>query len=401
MPDGRWAIVILLSLLAAMSAGCRDTHHSAEQPRAAIAVRDTTANELRSGLPRVAVIDTATTNVAWFIAGMAPLAGSGLDSLTSTATWREYHQMSDRAWRDFLTHQYAGVRRFSATIPAIVDSGATVLYPFSGPDLLYVHAMFPTAERYVMFGLEPPGAVPDLDAVAAGDVQEVMQAAAASIEEIISCSFFRTIDMRTEMSTSHLQGTLPIVMQLAVRTGNHIVDVRFFSLDADGRPVYREAPAAEATGYGTGFELELSDADDGSTRHTVVYLCCDASDNGMAGSGKRAGEYLQRIDGQVVCYIKAASYLMHKSYFSNIRSLILARSALIVQDDSGIPFRFFTPDVWMVHLYGSYTEPIDMFKEFTQDDLVAAYSARTAELGVRFGYLRQSAVQVAVKRRGP
>ncbi len=401
MPDGRWAIVFLLPLLAAMSAGCRDTRHSAGQAQAAVAVRDTTVEELHSTLPRVTAIDTATTNVARFIAGMEPLAGSGLDSLTNTAAWRGYHQISDRAWRDFLTHQYASVRRFSATIPETTDSNATVLYPFSGPDLLYVHAMFPTAERYVMFGLEPPGAVPDLDAVAARDVQEVVQAAAASIEEIISCSFFRTIDMRTELATDHLLGTLPIVMQLAVRTGNYIVGVRFFSLDVDGVPAYREAPVADTTGYGTGFELKLCDADDGSTRHTVVYLCCDASDSGMAGRGKGVGEYLRQVDDQAVCYIKAASYLMHKSYFSNIRSLILARSALIVQDDSGIPFRYFTPDVWTVHLYGSYTKPIDMFKEFTQDDLVAAYSARTEDLGVRFGYLRQSAVQVAVRRRDP
>lgn len=401
MYNERWAIMILLSLLAAVSAGCRDPHYSAEQAQAAIAVRDTTVEELRSELPRRAAIDTATTNVARFIAGLVPLSGSGLDSLTSTAAWLEYRQISDRAWRNFMTHQYASVRRFSATIPATVEPRATVLYPFSGPDLLYVHAMFPAAERYVMFGLEPPGAVPDLNAVAAVDVQEVMKAAAASIEEIISCSFFRTIDMRTELATNHLLGALPIIMQLAVRTGNHVVGVRFFSLDVGGVPVYRETPAAETAGYGTGFELELSDADDGSTRHTVVYLCCDASDNGMAGSGKRVGDYLRQVDDQAVCYIKAASYLMHKSYFSNIRSLILSRSALIVQDDSGIPFRYFTPDVWTVHLYGSYTEPIDMFKEFTQDDLVAAYSDRTRDLGVRFGYLRQSAVQVAVRRSNP
>ena len=40
-------------------------------------------------------------------------------------------------------------------------------------------------------------------------------------------------------------------------------------------------------------------------------------------------------------YLKAASYLMHEESFSSIRAYLLANSAFILQDDSGIPLRAF------------------------------------------------------------
>ena len=37
-----------------------------------------------------------------------------------------------------------------------------MLYMFSGPDFLYATSFFPNASTYVLAGLEPVGAVPDL-----------------------------------------------------------------------------------------------------------------------------------------------------------------------------------------------------------------------------------------------
>lgn len=400
MSNKRRAVFALAVVLVAALLGCRNRSDEGGDVHAAVASRDTTVTERQPERAAAVTNDSVATNAARLIAGMVPFAGSGMDSLVRADSWREYHRISDEVWRTFLADKYAGVRQFAEMLPDSLPKGKPVLYPFSGPDFLYVHAMFPDAGTYVMFGLESPGVVPDLGAVTVAEVTEVTQAAAASIEEILSCSFFRTIDMRTELATDHLEGTLPIVLQLAVRTGHNIVGVRYFALDPAGDPVYQVVPTTGDVAKGSGFELALSGAGDDSTRHTVVYLCCDVSDGGLAGNGERVKKFLERMDAPKACYIKAASYLMHKSYFATIRSLILAKSDLIVQDDSGIPYRLFTPETWIVHLYGSYTGPIDMFKDHKQDDLLAAYAAGTPDLGVRFGYLRHSAVQVAVRARG-
>ena len=70
-----------------------------------------------------------------------------------------------------------------------------------------------------------------------------------------------------------------------------------------------------------------------------------------------------------------------------IRDRILANSAAILQDDSGIPYRYFRPDVWKVQLYGDYQRPYGAFRWLEQPDLRKAYAAAgTRPLSVRVGY---------------
>jgi hypothetical protein len=58
-----------------------------------------------------------------------------------------------------------------------------------------------------------------------------------------------------------------------------------------------------------------------------------------------------------------------------MRNLILRKSRFILQDDTGIPYRFFRDDNWKVTLYGRYADPIKEFSGVKQPDLMAAYKA--------------------------
>ena len=78
---------------------------------------------------------------------------------------------------------------------------------------------------------------------------------------------------------------------------------------------------------------------------------------------------------------------MHKPYFSTIRGVILKQSDVVVQDDSGIPYRFFHDNEWDVQLFGTYSEPIKLFSDWQQDDLKDAYAAPNIQpLGFGYGY---------------
>jgi hypothetical protein len=99
--------------------------------------------------------------------------------------------------------------------------------------------------------------------------------------------------------------------------------------------------------------------------------------------------------------IKSASYLLHKPYFSTIRNLILSKTSWIVEDDSGIPYRYFDR-AWDVRLYGKYSDPIPLFKNWKQPDLKEAFSSRKdiQPLGFAIGYRHpgESDLLVAVRR---
>jgi hypothetical protein len=70
-----------------------------------------------------------------------------------------------------------------------------------------------------------------------------------------------------------------------------------------------------------------------------------------------------------------------------VRGFLLAHSKLILEDDSGIPFRFFDRNKWDIRLYGRYHGPINRFKQHPQPDLVKAdVEGKTAPLEFSFGY---------------
>ncbi|HSY56398.1 MAG TPA: hypothetical protein VK834_08105, partial [Bradyrhizobium sp.] len=59
--------------------------------------------------------------------------------------------------------------------------------------------------------------------------------------------------------------------------------------------------------------------------------------------------------------IKSASYLLHSGNFSTVRDFILANSATIIQDDSGIPLGYYSQKKWRFLPFGRYAGPIGEF----------------------------------------
>ncbi len=93
--------------------------------------------------------------------------------------------------------------------------------------------------------------------------------------------------------------------------------------------------------------------------------------------------------GNMTTFIKAGSYLLHWSNFSTVRKLVLDRSLFVLQDDTGIPYRFFKRGDWEITLFGRYATPVKDFTNVEQLDLREAYE--DPEGGVRplpfhFGY---------------
>ena len=105
-------------------------------------------------------------------------------------------------------------------------------------------------------------------------------------------------------------------------------------------------------------------------------------------------------------YLKAASYLLHESYFSRIRSFLLDQGASVLQDDSGIPLRFFRNGGWRLWFFGNYSGTLDIFKRYYQGDLQAAFATPGTAVPLPFGTgykwrIGESNLLLAVKQRVP
>ena len=297
--------------------------------------------------------DTVTANdTARFLAGMAPSADSPLTPLTRDPAWQRHAKFFDTAFGQLEQRQLSKIR--SWTEAHLAAPRPTMFYMFSGPDFLYADAFYSKASTYVLSALEPVGSVPDLTRLPPGGIGSALYNVERSLGSILSFSFFITKQMKTDLRAGQLSGTLPILYVFLARSGKTIRDVSPIALDDKGAAYFaNENPGPNAT---RGVRI-LFAGSDGAER-TLYYFSTDLSNSGVKVSGFL--KFCQTLaPGNSL--IKSASYLLHSGNFTTVRDFILANSATIIQDDSGVPLAYYDPKRWRFFPFGRYAGPIGEF----------------------------------------
>lgn len=369
--------------------------HPAAQP-------DSVAPATAATPPKAPAPDTANVqNVAAYLAGLPPHAQTPLAELAAQPTWQAFAQDQNKSWAKYRATHTDRMNRWAATeLDSVRQATTTVFYPFSGPDFLNVYTMFPTASTYVLFGLEPVGSVPSRENL---ENPAILPAVKKSLWSVLNFSFFRTNDMAIDLKSVNLDGAVPLLMLFAARTGNHLQSVHPVQLDVQGQlhavTDTTRAPGSKAI---PGAELKLQAAD--GTQKTIYYFSADLSDWKL--TTKDAPLRYVRTLGPLTTYVKSATYLMHKSYFSKVRNLVLERSNYLLQDDSGIAMKYFPKTNWQFTYYGTYRRPINLFAKQYQPELTTAYHdtlhrARPLPFGTGYNWRQTDSNLLLAKRRTP
>jgi hypothetical protein len=324
-------------------------------------------------------------DMARYLAGLPLQAQSPLARLAETPAWKQHARYLDAKWAELERQQLAKVRAFARSRLGL--HAQTAQYFFSGPDFAYVDALLPDAATYILGGLEAVGTMPD-----AQDGGEVLLARTRqALRDFLDLGFFRTEQM---VPGAGFVGVVPLLHVLLARTGKRIGAVSRVAVTAEGALV-----SASAAGEGDvtpGVKLMFTDAQ--GRAKELLYFNVDLSNAGLKGSGFLA---FCRQAGASAALIKSASYLLHRDRFSQVRTFLLDHATAIVQDDTGIPFRFLDNASWRVRLFGSYERPIGQFSQFHQPDIEQrARESQPEPIDFRIGYLsrvRPSHLLVAIK----
>lgn len=349
--------------------------------------------------PPALPVACAVDDTARFLAGMPPLADPALLELAAEGGWQRHAKACDNAWEQLEKRQLSKVRNWSAShIPDAASAKGTLFYMFSGPDFLYADTIFPQATTHVFCGIEPVGPVPDLTKLRRDQLGGELQSLRNSIDSVLSFSFFLTKEMKGDLQNHALRGTLPILAIFLARSGKTICDVSFVGLDKDGAllPLTEATRGPGITAPGVKITFLAAGSD---TPRTLYYFSTDISDSGLKTTG-----FLQFCKSLAPgnSLVKSASYLMHESYFSSVRSFLLENTVTLVQDDSGIPCSFFPAEQWDLRLFGSYPGPIPLFKNKYQPRLTELYRASSPpplDFGIGYRHRRgESTLMVATRR---
>jgi hypothetical protein len=314
-----------------------------------------------------------------FLAGMPVPKNSPLAPLTSDLAWQEHAANFEKAFAKLNLRQLTKLHAWETQyFPEAEQNVPVAYYMFSGPDFLYVDQFFPKADVYILCGKESLGPPPD--PLRASNLAAALHNLEEAMHSSLRFSFFITKDMKVDLQSQELKGTIPILYVFLARANKSIKDVTYGSLNESGN----FQPSSPGRGGTPGVRIQYAD-NHSARQQTLYYFTTDISDGGISATPG----FLRFCDhfGVGDSLLKASSYLMFENGFGRIRNFILDHSKVIVQDDAGIPVSYFNRDKWNIRIFGNYTGPIEIFKQHTQAKLAELYQqSAPPPLDFNYGY---------------
>jgi hypothetical protein len=309
--------------------------------------------------------DDTTNAAARWIAGMAPAPG-----LAPSAEWTAYAHTEDARWEKEVARIKAMQEWSARELLPLLPADRPVFYPFAGPDALHAIALFGAAPRLFLVGLEPVVLLPEPGRAPARYFDRL----SVALADVHRLTFFRTHAMSTEFQRDGVIGAL---VATVARMGGVLTAIETTPSPASARIEW-------VTAAGAARRLDYVQTD-------------------LANAGWKAhAQLVQTVHALApyVAFVKAASYLLPEPRFSAVRQAILDDAAVLVQDDTGIPFDKLG-EHWAMRFFGRYEAPGSPFEDREQTDLRAAFERRArSPLPFGLGYhieARRSNLLVAVK----
>jgi hypothetical protein len=328
--------------------------------------------------------DVRVNNTAQLLAGLPPTPGDPVtDRLAATEAWKAHAKIMQQDWAR-VKERLVEMEKWRDHELQIRDANRrTLLYPFSGPDFLNAVTLFPTHRQYVFFSLERPGSVPDVTGMSEKQFARLLEHTRHAMRDIFQRNYFITDYMTKQLGTDLFKGTVPVMATMMALTGKRIVRIENVDLFPDLTKQYAEPETHRPGKRLAGTRIEFTDPKSGLTQQ-LTYYSLDATDKAL----EYYPGFLDVIgrNKPATGFLKSASYLLHDHQFKKTRDMLLASTDMIVQDDTGIPYRYFAQLSWQVKLYGSYERPIHGLAYGNQPDLQAAYHARDKPGPVNFPF---------------
>ncbi len=329
--------------------------------------------------------DPRWNDIARYLAGMEISETSPLRVDTADPRYREHARFMDGLWNRIQGETIDRMQMWRRdTLPGVQVT--TAFYPLSGADFINLYTLFPHASRYLMIALEPPGNTGLLLDRGSNRMIEGLTQLRRGIYLYGVNNYFQSKVMYREMNNTLLPGAAPVLLIFMARLGLTVTKVENITILGSGAVVPRTAVDPEKEGDARSRGIRIRFSRKGSSRSGELIYLSMRLEADSAGNATPEGRLLDRLKGTATL-LKSAVYLLQEERYRPLRDFILARSRLIVQDDSGIAYGAFDGK-WDVALYGTYRPTLSLkgCRVNYQHDLKDAYIKNSHPLPFKFGY---------------
>jgi len=306
-------------------------------------------------------------------------------------------------------------------IAALRPSGlpTTVVYPFGGGDLISALTTYPDARDITTLSLEHAGDPRRIEKVNKAELEASLALIRSTANGLLVAN-----DSKTENLMKGQRGELPgqlsfFLIALAVH-GYEPVQLRYFRIEPDGALHYltssdiadlekKNAQLLRAGWTSPDFSVAFSNSEltfvkkGGDPkevrvhRHIAANLANDpfTRDSGLM-------KYLEG-KGRICAMTKAASYLLWRDDFKNIRDYLLAHMEFMISDSTGIPPKFATQAGFVQETYGKFEVSfLGANKDHNKDFKKLWASQPERKLEFRYGYIDgMRHFHMLVTKKGP
>ncbi|NLL28430.1 MAG: hypothetical protein GX259_06510 [Bacteroidales bacterium] len=343
------------------------------------------------------VLNHFYNDIARFVAGMPLDESSFLKKYTEKNEWKEYASNIDKSWNNFEKEKLDVIETWvGKEFEDINKNTKNVFYPFSGPDFVYMYSFLPNAENYFMVALEPVGKIPNIEKID-NNMNSFFGALNNAIRDNLNLSFFITKNMKGQMNNAQIKGTIPVLLFFMARMNLHIQDIVPASISKDGK-MSLSSNDKESADKAFTHGVEISFVKSGEKKISKLYYFSVSIRNDGFEAMPEAETFIKSLPTDMTTIVKSSSYCMHEDKYNKIRDMVLSHSKYLIQDDSGVPYRFFNQNDWTFNYYGVYTKPIPVFAHFYQDDMRKIWPQNNTKLNFRFGYNAESNIIVAKRK---
>ena len=270
---------------------------------------------------------------------------------------------AEQAWLQYQKNMGQPMSQWART-EIRFPGGGTVLYPFSGPDLVTVLQLFPNAGRYVLLANQFAGEPAAVSKMSATRLHNFQAKFLREWLKFTRLGFFRTDDLNDDQRDQKGQiGVTTILIAFALFSGYDVIDVHPIVLEPQAGQYVR------ASGPWKSVRLVLRKGD---TSTTVDYVSVDLSD-GFLKQNQGSREWLANMSRNPVL-LKAASHLLQMPSFTVLREILANNATMVVQDETGLDYSVLS-QIGNVELYGNFLFPHELFNRNRQASLAAAYKA--------------------------
>ena len=220
--------------------------------------------------------DQRAASTARLLAGLPPTLPTHFD-LAKTDEWREHREIVQAGWAKVKQGRGGVMARWrDVSIGNPCGGSGTLLYPFSGPDFANAYVLFPGCRNYILFGLELPGAVPELESLDRVALGRLLGDVRVAVGDLIERNYFITSRMSRQLHTSQLRGVVPVLIASMALAGLEVRSVEPLTLtrtepDEEIAPSDAKPPLRKLRGVRIAFQRP-----DGPLQ-TLQYFSVDAT----------------------------------------------------------------------------------------------------------------------------